>query len=271
MVRKNRFNRKIKALKRNLKKTFLKYKSLVFVIAFLVFSLILIRIWFKYYIDNPKNLITKIYFDKQIVDNPNYYWLIKFTQKKLLWENTVKNKFYHYFFAKESITKKYPFVKDLEIQILSSSIVKVSFEYKKPYFSFVLSWTTFLVYWEKKLFWFDTNLLTWILNDWYKIYLPWYINKDNNLNLIFWKTSLKTIYYFVKEINKKFLWCKIYFLPWAEYMEVLYKNKKYLFNLKKNLHKQIEQLDLLKTQLPNKFDKSLEIDLWSLKNKIFIK
>jgi len=271
MLRKNKFKRKFKTIKRNIKTFFKNHKKLALISSFFLIIFIWWKIAFNYYVNNPKNLIKSVFFNKNILNNPNFSWLVTYTQQALSGQNTVKNKFLHYDQVRQNIKQHYPFVEKISIQPLNSNSVKVSFQFKTPSFYFVGSGLSFAVYDKKTIIPFKTAYLTWNLSSGNKIYLPKYILNKNNLNLIFWKTPYDKILNYSQQIQKQFSGSKIYFLPGAEYFKVFYKDKAYLISTEKDLQKQFKQLEIIKTQLPEKFKNASQIDLGSLENKIFLK
>ena len=271
--RNNFFKRKFKFIKKSTQAFVNKHKKIVIFIILCWFFLLAAKLAYNHYINNPKNTITNIYFSKQIVNNPNFLSLTKETNDFLSGKNLVKEKISGFSNLKEYIKNKFPYVSKINIEIINNKSVKIDFKFQQPLIEFIWSWKNFLVYWENKIYPFNSLYFSWLNFSWLKLYLPWYINKTNpqNLNLIFWKSWLKKIYLYTKIIHKNLPNCKIYFLPGAEYFKVFCKQKIYLFSLKKDIKKQFNQLKLLKIKIPDKISTAKEIDLGSLDNQIFIK
>ena len=271
MLKRNKFKKKIKFFKRKINLLFKKHKVIVFVFLFGLIFIFGIKIAYNHYIDNPKNLIKNVFFQKQILNNPDLTWLIAFTQNILSGQNTIKNKFLRYQEQIQLIKNKYPFIKQVEITTLSNNSVQVEFKFKNPLFKFIGSWNIFAVYNENKIYLFHKDYLSGINLTWANIFLPKYLLWRENLNNIFWKNSPQKILNYYKKIQQKLPKSTIIYLAGGEYFKVLHNNKVYFISLSKNLNLQLNQLDIIKLKLPDKFKNAKQIDLGSLKNWIFLK
>jgi len=271
MLKRNKFKRKIKLLKKSIKQFCVTHKKLTLVVILLLFWFVVAKVAFIHYVDNPQNQVANIFFDKQVLSNPNFSWLVSYTQQVLSGKNTVKNKFLGYSSEISKIKLAYPFVKDIKIQALSRNSVQVNYSFTPPLFYFVGSGISFWVYTENKIIPFKTDFLTGNLANADKVFLPSYMLDKTDLKLIFWKTPLDKFLTYEKKLSRYFSGSRIYFLPGAEYFKVFYKSKAYLISTDKALSKQLDQLHIIKVQLPDKFKKAQELDLGSLQNEIFLK
>ena len=271
MIRKNKYSRKIKHFKKNISTFIKKHKWLSFLVVFLLLALFSIKIAYNHYINNPKNIIKTVYFDKNVINNPNFSGLMNSTKNTLSWKNIIKNKFTNYKTEKTIIKGTYKYIKKIDIKNMWDNSVYVSFSFSKPLLQVIWSWTDFLIYNPKNIYPFQSKYLSGLkFLTWEKVYLPKYLLWLKNLNGIFWKNSLDKLLTYIKYIHQQMPNSKIYYLAWWEYLKVFYNNKAYLFSLSKDIKLQFKQLNLLKIKLPDKLKNSKEIDLWSLKEWVFL-
>ena len=271
MLKRNKYKKKIKVLKRNISKFIKKNKAITIAFFLLAILFIWIKIAYNHYINNPKNLVRNVFFQKKIINNPDLTGLVKYTQNVFSWTNTVKNKFLKYQNQINLIKKKYPFVKKIYTKNVSNNSIEVDFIFKKPLFTFIGSWNVFAVYNKNLIYKFSKKYLSGIILSKEKIYLPKYLLNKNNLNKIFWKNSPEKILNYYKQIKIKLPKSKIFYIAWWEYLKVIDNWKAYYFSLSKDIKLQLNQLEILKLKIPDKFNNSEEIDLGSLKNTIFLK
>lgn len=270
LKKRNKLKKKVKNFKRKIQYLAKKHKLFVLFFLFFLVFIIWIKIAYNHYINNPKNIVKNVFFEKNIINNPDLTWLIKFTQNILSGTNTIKNKFLKYKSQIEEIVKHYPFVNKVYITPISKDSVKVKFSFKKPIFIFVWSWYIFPVYTKNLIYKFNKNYLSGINLSWEKIYLPKYLLNKSNLNNIFWKNSPWKILKYYKTIKQTLPKSTIIYLAWWEYFKVINNQKTYYFSLSKDIKLQLNQLELIKVKLPEKFKKSKEIDLGSLKNWVYL-
>ena len=271
MLRKNRFKKKKFFIKKSIKNFYKQHKKLFWLVFFVLISFLITKITYNHYINNSKNIIKHIYFNKQLINNPNFSNLVSFTQEIFSWQNSVKSNFFEFKPQKSKIKETFPFIKDIKIEILNPESIKVNFDFVAPYFYFVGSGSVFGLYSENDIIKFDPKYLTWSMLSKNKIFLPDYLQNADNLSWIFYKTSLNKFLKYYETIQKHFSDAKVVYLAWWEYFQVITGWKIYLISLDKDINLQIKQLNLLKRNLPDKFKNSVQIDLWSLKNKIFLK
>jgi len=81
MLRKNRFKKKKFFIKKSIKNFYKQHKKLFWLVFFVLISFLITKITYNHYINNPKNIIKHIYFDKQLINNPNFSNLVSFTQE----------------------------------------------------------------------------------------------------------------------------------------------------------------------------------------------
>jgi len=271
-MRKNKYI-KINRLKRKVKYFIQNNKFYILWLVFTVFFVFSIIYAYHKFIDNKKNLVKEIYFDKKIADNINLLKLIKKTNDVLLWKNTVKNKIWNFEYEKNEIKFNFPFVKEVKIKIIDKDTLKINYSFKKPKLIFIWSWTLFAVYWKKDMIYpFNMNYITWLnLNIKEKIYLPSYIKTDNNLKNIFWKNKSDTIIKYIKKIKTMFPKSKLFYIVWWENIKVITSdNKTIYFSLNKDIKKQISQLSIFAKNKEKLFQQTKIIDVWNLEDGIYI-
>lgn len=269
--RKNKLKRKLFLIKKITKNFYKQHKKLFWVTFFIVSSFFITKITYNHYINNPKNIIKHVYFDKQLINNPNFSKLVSFTQEIFSWQNSIKGNFFKFKSQKLKIKEAFPFVKNIKIEVLNPNSIKVSFDFTPPYLYFIGSGYVFGLYNEKNIIKFDPKYLTWSMLINKKVFLPDYLQNLDNLSWIFYKTNFNQFLKYYETLQKYFSGAKIVYLAWWEYFQIITGWKNYLISLDKDINLQIKQLNLLKKKVPDKFKNSIQIDLWSLKNKIFLK
>jgi len=250
----------------------LKSHKLFIWIVFVFFSIIIwAKIWYNKYIENPRNIVKTIFFDKNTINNPNLEELTKESEKVFIWTNTVKNKFLKYKTEKQYILDKYKFLSWVIVNKISTSSLKIDFKIKKPKLIFLNSKNIFAVYDEKNIYTFNPEYQTWLnLNIKYQVYLPKYLENIKNLKWIFWKNSLDKFLKYIKAIKKVFPNVKLIYLAWWENIKVITKDKIYLFSLQKNIDKQLEQLKTVIISKPKLYNQANIIDIWNLDEWIYL-
>ncbi len=269
MIRKN--NIKILRFKRKIIH-FLKTHKLLIALVFLFFSVgIWVKIWYNKYINNPKNIVKSVFFNKNIINNPNLAELAKESEKVFIWTNTIKNKFLKYKTEKKYILDNYTFLSWITVNKLSSNSLKIDFKIKKPKLIFLNKKYIFPVYSEKNIYTFNPKYQTWLnLNIKNKVYLPKYLDNIDNLKWIFWKDKLDKFLKYTKTIKKTFPTAKLIYLAWWENIKVITKDKIYLFSLQKNIDKQLEQLKIVIINKPKFYNQASIIDVWNLDDWVYL-
>ena len=261
----NRFKRKIIYLLN-------KHKKVIVILSLLLVFLIIIKISYEKYIDNSKNIITKVYFDKKILSNPNYTNLCNNISTIFSWENSVKNKFFWSEKQINLIKNNYKYVKTLKITIINSHSIKINLFFKKPKLTFFWSWFIYDVYSKKNIYTFTLKYLSWtnLLSTWNLLYLPKYLSWLKNVNDIFWKNSPDKIIKYYHKIKMYFKKSKIFYLAWWEDLLVFTDGKKIMFSLSKSIDEQINQLKLLIRKMPDKYNSAKNIDVWNLDHGVYL-
>jgi len=266
MPRKSKIQIKVKRFKR--KFFHLIKNNKLYIVIFFAFILFIlwIKIFYNKYVNNPQNIVKNIYFEKQILDNNNLDTLIKNTIEVFSGTNTAKNKILWYQREKNQILKKFPYIKNIKVDVLSKNTLKIDYSFEKPKLILVWSWEIFAVYWDKDYIQkYNQNFLTWLnLNIPEQINLPSYIDTSNNLKLIFWRNSSTKLINYIKKIRKEFPKWILFYIVWWENIKVLTQKKTIYFSLEKDIDKQISQLDLIKEQKPKLYSWASEIDIGNL-------
>ena len=249
-----------------------KHKKLVVFLSLFLFFFVVLKFSYKKYIDNPKNIITKTYFDKKILSNPNYTNLCDYISSTFSGVNSVKNKLLWYKIQVNLIKNKYKYVKDIKVDPINNKSIKVNLIFKKPKLTIFWSWYAFNVYSKNNIYTFNLKYLTWtsLLSTWNKIYLPQYLSWLKNINKIFWKNSPDKIIKYYKRIKIFYPKSKIFYLAWWEDLLVFVKSKKIIFSLSKGIDEQINQLKLLIRKMPDKYNLAKNIDIWNLDNWVYL-
>lgn len=264
-----------KITKRIIKRLWIKirrYKTKLIIICIIMFFLVWINISYKKYIDNKKNIINTVYFDKYIINNSQLTWLIYFTEKTFSWANSVKNKIFWYKKEKEKILNKYNMLKNVKIHLIDNKSIKVWLDFKKPKLNFIWGWKIYAVYDKNLIKGFDIKSISWLNLTWVnKLYLPNYLSWIKIDNKIFFKIKLETIIEYSNKIKNLFPNAKLYYIAWWKAIKVQTKDKIYFFSLKKSIKKQLDQLYIVKHQIPWKFKNSKVIDLWNLEDWVYLK
>ena len=268
MVRKNKLNIKIRRFRKKIIH-FLKTRK-IFIILFIIFIFFLVGIKLAYnkYVNNSENIVKNIYFNKNIVNNPNYMDIIKTTNDIFSWINTAKNKLLDYKEERNKLLKNYWFLKKINIEVLSKDSLKINFKFKKPKILFIGSGEVFPVYKNNFIWRFNSNYISWLnLDTKTKIYLPSYIKTDNNLKGIFWKNNSDKIKKYIDKILKKYPKWKLFYIVWWENIKLVLNNKTIYFSFDKDIEKQINQLKLVE----NFITKDIKtIDVWNLNNWVYL-
>ena len=271
--RKSNIDKKIKRTKKKLLLNIKKHKIIIIIVVFIIIFLIWVKISFNKYIDNKKNIINTVFFDKNIINNDQLTWVINFIENTFSWTNSVENKVFWYKTEKEKILNKYKYLKEINTQLIDNKTIKVWLKFKKTKINFIWSWKIYWVYDENLIKEFDINnisglnlLYSWSNN----LYLPKYLIWKKIKN-IFFKVKLKIIIDYTNKIKKMFKNAKLYYIAWWDSIKVETKQKIYFFSLTKDIQKQINQLNIVKQQLPSEFTKAKVIDLWNLDYWIYLK
>ena len=273
LKRKSNIYKKIKRAKKKLLLKIKKNKTIIIIAIIVIVFFIWVKISFNKYIDNKKNIINTVYFDKNIINNNQLTWVINFIENTFSWTNSVENKVFWYKTEKEKILNKYKYLKEINTQLIDNKTIKVWLKFKKTKINFIWSWKIYWVYDENLIKEFDINnisglnlLYSWSNN----LYLPKYLIWKKIKN-IFFKVKLKIIIDYTNKIKKMFKNAKLYYIAWWDSIKVETKQKIYFFSLTKDIQKQINQLNIVKQQLPSEFTKAKVIDLWNLDYWIYLK
>jgi len=273
LKRKSNIYKKIKRAKKKLLLKIKKNKTIIIIAIIVIVFFIWVKISFNKYIDNKKNIINTVYFDKNIINNNQLTWVINFIENTFSWTNSVENKVFRHKTEKENILNKYKYLKKINIQLIDNKTIKVWLNFKKTMINLIWSWKIYWVYNENLIKEFNINnisglnlLYSWSNNLYLPKYLIW-----KKLENIFFKVKLKTIIDYTKKIKQLFKNAKLYYLAWWESIKVDIKQKIYFFSLTKDIQKQINQLNIVKQQLPSEFEKAKVIDLWNLDYWIYLK
>ena len=272
MRKRNKSKIIINRFKRKLNTFFKKYKKIIITSLVILVFLFWLNISYKKYIDNEKNIITNVFFDKKIINNPNLYELIKSTQTTFSWQNSVKNKIFWFKKEKKEITQNFKFISNIDVKIINNKSIKIKYYFKKPLLSIIWSWNIFSVYNKNDIYKFNKNFLSWIniQNTWYILYLPKYLENTDIDKYIFWKNSLNRIMKVIKVIKTYFPKWKIYYIAWWENLKLKIKDKNIYFSLSSDIEKQLNKLNLIKTKLIDKYNNAKNIDLWNLNEWVFL-
>lgn len=273
MPRKSKLQIKVIRLKRKIN-FFLKYKKKYILLIFLFFIFIFwINAFYNKYVNNPENIVSNIYFDKEIINNDNLNILIKNSINTFSWTNTAKNKLLKYKTEKKYILNKYPFLEKINLEVLNKNSLKISYSFKKPKLLMIWSWNIFAIYWKSNYIQkYDKNNLSWLnLDVKEKINLPSYIDTSNNLKWIFWKNSSNKLIKYIQKIKEFFPNWVLFYIVWWENIKVINNWKTIYFSLKKSIDKQISQLDLIKNKKPKLYSWAIEIDIGNLDEWIYFK
>lgn len=270
--RKNNLDKITKRIIKRLWMKIRRYKTKLIIICIIMFFLVWINISYKKYIDNKKNIINTVYFDKYIINNSQLTWLIYFTEKTFSWANSVKNKIFWYKKEKEKILNKYNMLKKVKIHLIDNKSIKVWLDFKKPKLNFIWGWKIYAVYNKNLIKGFDIKSISWLNLTWVnKLYLPNYLSWIKIDNKIFFKIKLETIIEYSNKIKNLFPNAKLYYIAWWKAIKVQTKDKIYFFSLKKSIKKQLDQLYIVKHQIHWKFKNSKVIDLWNLEDWVYLK
>ena len=263
---------KINKFKRRFSFFFSKHKKLVIFLIVIFAFLFILKLEYLKYIDNPKNLITEVYFNKKIISNPNFSGLCNYVSKCFSGVNSVKNKFFWYKKEINLIKSKYKYIKNIKVELMNNQSIKVNFYFKKPKLTIFWSGYAFNVYSKSNIYSLNKKYLSWInlLSTWNKLYLPSYLAWLKNINDIFWKNSPDKIIEYYKKIKTIYPKSKIFYLAWWEDLLVFISNKKIIFSLSKGIDEQISQLKLLIRKMPDKYNLAKNIDVWNLDKGIFL-
>jgi len=273
MPRKSKLQIKVIRLKRKIN-FFLKYKKKYILLIFLFFIFVFwINAFYNKYVNNPENIVSNIYFDKEIINNDNLNILIKNSINTFSWTNTAKNKLLKYKTEKKYILNKYPFLEKINLEVLNKNSLKISYSFKKPKLLMIWSWNIFAIYWKSNYIQkYDKNNLSWLnLDVKEKINLPSYIDTSNNLKWIFWKNSSNKLIKYIQKIKEFFPNWVLFYIVWWENIKVINNWKTIYFSLKKSIDKQISQLDLIKNKKPKLYSWAIEIDIGNLDEWIYFK
>ena len=273
MPRKSKLQIKVIRLKRKIN-FFLKYKKKYILLIFLFFIFIFwINAFYNKYVNNPENIVSNIYFDKEIINNDNLNILIKNSINTFSWTNTAKNKLLKYKTEKKYILNKYPFLEKINLEVLNKNSLKISYSFKRPKLLMIWSWNIFAIYWKSNYIQkYDKNNLSWLnLDVKEKINLPSYIDTSNNLKWIFWKNSSNKLIKYIQKIKEFFPNWVLFYIVWWENIKVINNWKTIYFSLKKSIDKQISQLDLIKNKKPKLYSWAIEIDIGNLDEWIYFK
>jgi len=273
LKRKSNIDKKIKRAKKKLLLKIKKHKTILIIATFVIIFLIWVKISYSKYIDNKKNIINTVYFDKYIINNNQLTWVINFIENTFSWTNSVENKILWYKTEKENILNKYKYLKNINIQLIDNKTIKVWLNLRKTKINFIWSWKIYWVYNKNLIKKFNINnisglnlLYTWLNNLYLPKYLIW-----KKLENIFFKVKLQIIIDYTDKIKQLFKNAKLYYLAWWESIKVETKQKIYFFSLTKDIQKQINQLNMIKQQIPWKFKEAKVIDLWNLDYWIYLK
>ena len=274
MLRKRNKVLKYKINKFKRKSIFLlkKHKKIVIFLLLVVIFSIVVKISYKKYIDNPKNIITKVYFNKKIITNPNWTDLCNNISNIFSGANSVKNKVLWYEKQINLIEKKYKYIKTIKVELINNNSVKVNFYFKKPKLTIFWSWYAFNVYSKDNIYSFNIKYLSWtnLLSTWNRLYLPRYLSWLKNINNIFWKNSPDKIIKYYQKIKTYFKKSKVFYLAWWEDLLVFVDDKKIIFSLSKDIDEQISQLKLLVRKMPDKYNLAKNIDVWNLNDGVYL-
>ncbi len=272
-MKKNKLQRKIKRHKKRIFLKIKKHKVKVFITTLIILFFIWLKVSYNIYINNEKNIINTVYFDKYIIDNNQLSWVTNKIEETFIGVNSVKNKILWYEQEKNNIYKKYNYIDKIYLNLIDNSTVKVWLEFKKTKLNFIWSWKIYWVYNENHIEQFNINNISWLnlLNTWANnLYIPEYLY-NKNIDKIFFKTSLEKLITYTEKLKKIFTKWKIYYLAGWESIKIESDNKIYFFSLEKDIDKQILQLKIAKQQVPEKIENARTIDLWNLKTWIYIK
>lgn len=272
-MKKNNLYKKIKRTKKRLLLQIKKHKTKLMISIFIIVFLLWTKIIYDIYINNDKNIVNKVYFDKYIIDNEQLTWMINDIEQTLLGVNSVKNKILWYESEKKSIYDKYKYIDNIDINLIDNNTIKVWLDFKKTKLNLIWSWKIYWIYGENLIKEFDIDNISWlnILHTWANnLYLPSYLY-GKKLENIFFKIKLDTVLKYTNKIKEMFNDWKLYFLAWWESIKVETEDKIYFFSLTKDIQKQINQLNIAKQQVPSKVQKAQIIDLWNLETWIYLK
>jgi len=249
-----------------------KYKKLIMFLSLVIPFFVILRIWYLKYIDNSDNLITKIYFNKKILINPNFSNLCNYISDTFSWVNSVKNKVLWYKEQINLIKQKYKYVQDIKPELINNKSINIKLIFKAPKLTIFWSWYIFNVYNKNNIYSFDVKYISWynLVSTGIKLYLPKYLSKLKDINNIFWKNQPDKIIKYYKKIIKFYPKSKIFYLAGWEDLAVFVNDKKIIFSLSKNIDEQITQLKLLIRKMPDKYNLAKNIDVWNLDNGIYL-
>jgi len=247
---------------------------------------VILKVSYTKYIDNPNNKITKVYFDKKIITNPNFSKLCDHISDTFSWVNSVKNKVLWYKKPISLIQQRYKYIQTINTELINNKSIKINLKFKTPKMTIFSSWYAFNVYdknniytfdtkylsYKNNIYTFDTKYLSWLnlLSTGVKLYLPSYLSWLNNINDIFWKDTPDKIIKYYKKIKILYPKSKIFYLAWWWNFAVFVDNKKIIFSLSKDIDKQISQLKLLIKKMPGKYNLAKNIDVGNLDEWIYL-
>ena len=259
--------RKKRKLNKILKKISISKKTKIIILLIFLFTIFSLSLK-KFVLENPIFLIKNISISKKTIQTYINPKLEKEIVNNLSWKNILLVKLRKLKNIEKKIKNKRPIVKKIDINRnnKNKSII-LDIKFHRPTIIF-FNWKKYI--WRYKNRWFDINKSSLFLKSWF-YYLPEY---TQNLSYLSWFWFETTPTYLRKQLTiiKKFFWNeKITYFPWWNITQItLSWNKKIIINNQQNLSIQLKKYLILKENF-SWFNNLKFIDLWSYKNKIFIK